>query len=535
MTDLTRSGRGQAGHSGPSGSGPSGSGPAGSGPARNAPAGTAQSASGAAPAGDRTSALEPWPVRVVSQKISGWINRLGWVWVEGQIAQVTRRPGASTVFLTLRDPSADISLPVTCWREVYDDCEPPLREGARIVVHAKPEFYAARGTLSLRADELRQVGLGELLARLERLKKLLAAEGLFDREYKRALPFLPHRVGLITGRASAAERDVLSNARRRWPAVAFEVINVPVQGPTAVPEMIDAIAALDRDPAVDVIVLARGGGSMEDLLPFSDEALCRAVFACRTPLISAVGHETDTPLVDFVADVRASTPTDAAKRLVPDLVEERRTIEVARRRLVRAVDTMLDREQHRLDAIRSRPVLARPLVLVEARATEVSSLLDRARRYVGHRLDQGHGDLGHLRARLRALSPAATLDRGYAVVQRATDGAVVRRPADVRAGAKLRLRLAEGELGATADEPGSAGPSDGVDLAGPAGGGMGRDDLAGPEGGDNVAGPGGADGTGDAAGWSGASDDAGAATPDPPGPEDRSGPEDHHDRKVSSR
>ncbi|GAA2058108.1 exodeoxyribonuclease VII large subunit [Polymorphospora rubra] len=387
---------------------------------------------------------------MVSQKVSAWIAKLGWVWVDGQVAQISRRPGASTVFLTLRDPSADLSLTVTTNRDVLDAGAPELAEGARVVLHARPEFYAARGTLSLRADEIRQVGLGELLARLEKLKKLLAAEGLFDRARKRRPPFLPARVGLITGRASAAERDVLTNARRRWPAVEFRVVNVPVQGPTAVPQIVDALRVLDADDSIDVIVLARGGGSVEDLLPFSDEALCRAVFGCRTPVVSAIGHETDIPLVDYVADVRASTPTDAAKRIVPDLAEELRLIRQARQRLDRAVVGLLDRERQRLDAVRSRPVLARPEVMIEQRVVDVRGLRDRAGRCLDHRLTAAAGDLRQTLARLRALSPAATLQRGYAIVQRA-DGHVVRAAGEVAKGDQIRLRLAEGELGATVD------------------------------------------------------------------------------------
>ncbi|MGH3740730.1 MAG: exodeoxyribonuclease VII large subunit [Micromonosporaceae bacterium] len=402
----------------------------------------------------RTSPEQPWPVRVVSQKINSWIARLGWVWIDGQVAQVSRRPGSNTVFLTLRDPSADISLQVTAWREAYDSCEPTLREGSRVVAHAKPEFYPARGALSLRADEFRHVGLGELLARLERLKKLLAAEGLFEPALKRRLPFLPDCVGLITGRASAAERDVLENARRRWPAVRFRVRNVPVQGVAAVPAMIDALASLDADPEVDVIVLARGGGSTEDLLPFSDEALCRAVHACRTPVISAIGHEPDNPLVDHVADVRCSTPTDAGKRVVPDLVEEGRLINLARRRLDRTITHLVEGEQHTLHALRARPVIARPEALLERRAEQVNSLRDRIQRCLGHRVDAAAAELGHTRARLRGLSPQATLRRGYAIAQRA-DGAVVRRASDVTDGERLRLRLAESELTAVVADAGS--------------------------------------------------------------------------------
>jgi len=396
----------------------------------------------------RSTAEEPWPVRVVSQKIGAWVARLGWVWVDGQVAQVTRRPGTTVVFLTLRDPAADVSLTVTAHRDVLDTGAPNLAEGARIVVHGKPEFYAGRGTLSLRADEVRQVGLGELLARLERLKKLLGAEGLFDPARKRRPPFLPAKIGLITGRASAAERDVLSNARRRWPAVEFRVVNVAVQGPSAVTQIIDALAVLERDMDIDVIIMARGGGSIEDLLPFSDEALCRAVFGCRIPVISAIGHETDTPLIDFVADVRASTPTDAAKRAVPDLADELRLIDVARARLNRAVTNRLEREQQRLDAIRTRPVLAQPTTMLDSRAEDVTGLRERADRTVRHRLDRAGTELHHTLARLRALSPAATLERGYAIVQRAEDGAVLRDPADTSVGDGLRVRLARGVLAA---------------------------------------------------------------------------------------
>jgi exodeoxyribonuclease VII large subunit len=397
-----------------------------------------------------STADQPWPVRVVSQKIAAWIGKLGWVWVDGQVAQISRRPGTNTVFLTLRDPSADLSLTVTTNRDVLDLGAPNLVDGARIVVHAKPDFYPGRGTLSLRADEIRQVGIGELLARIEHLKKLLAAEGLFARERKRRLPVLPARIGLITGRASAAERDVCTNARRRWPSIDFRIINVAVQGPTAVPQMIDALNVLDRDATVDVIVLARGGGSIEDLLPFSDEALCRAVFACRTPVVSAVGHETDTPLVDYVADLRASTPTDAAKRIVPDVREEATRLDQAIGRLRRGVTHLLDREQHGLDAIRSRPALARPEAMIEQRAADTTALRERGTRCLGHRLDRADGELAHTLARLRALSPAATLQRGYAIVQR-RDGTVVRSPAEVSPADPLRIRLAGGELAATVD------------------------------------------------------------------------------------
>lgn len=366
----------------------------------------------------------PWPVRTVARKIAEWVARLGEVWVEGQVTQLTRRPGTRTVFLVLRDPAADVSLTVTCAREVADDCT-ALSDGARIVVRARPDFYLARGTLTLRAVEIRPVGVGELLARLERLKRVLAAEGLFGAERKRSLPFLPGCIGLVTGRASAAEHDVRDNAMRRWSAVRFRIENVAVQGPSAVPEIITALRRLDADPEVDVIVLARGGGSVEDLLPFSDEALCRAVAACRTPVATAIGHEQDTPIVDLVADLRCSTPTDAGKRLVPDVAGEQSAVADLRSRGRRAVSALFSAEAERVRALR-----------------------DRARRCVRHRLDAAAADVEHTRSRVRALSPAATLARGYAVVQR-RDGSIVRRAADVARHELLRLRLADGGVDAT--------------------------------------------------------------------------------------
>jgi exodeoxyribonuclease VII large subunit len=401
----------------------------------------------------QTSPEQPAPVRVISQAIGAWIGRLGAVWVEGQVAQLNRRPDMQTAFLTLRDPVAEISLQVTCPRTVLDQVDPPLVEGARIIVHAKPSWYYTRGTLSMAADEIRQVGLGELLARLERLRRMLAAEGVFAADRKRPLPFLPREVGLICGRGSAAQHDVLENARRRWPAVRFRVCEVAVQGPSAVSQVIEALRELDRAPEVDVVILARGGGSVEDLLPFSDEALVRAVAGATTPVVSAIGHESDTPLVDLAADVRASTPTDAAKRVVPDVTEEFEQVRRARSRMAAAVRHRLDREQAGLASVRSRPVLAEPARALAARTEEVAALLDRARRHLRHSVDRAAVDIEHTRARVRALSPAATLERGYAVVQR-LDGTVVRRPADVAAGDRVRLRLADGELAATIEASG---------------------------------------------------------------------------------
>ncbi|WP_055702011.1 exodeoxyribonuclease VII large subunit [Streptomyces silaceus] len=392
-----------------------------------------------------TSADTPLPVGEVSRLIGGWIDRLGAVWVEGQITQLSRRPGAGVVFMTLRDPSHDISVSVTCYRQVFDAVADVVSEGARVVVHAKPEWYAPRGQLSLRAAEIRPVGVGELLARIEQLKKSLAAEGLFAPERKKPLPFLPQLIGLVTGRASAAERDVLENARHRWPAVRFEVRNVPVQGVHAVPQVVQAVKDLDALDEVDVIIVARGGGSVEDLLPFSDEQLVRAVASCRTPVVSAIGHEPDNPLLDHVADLRASTPTDAAKKVVPDVGEEYERVQWLRDRARRSMDAYLDRESRGLAHALARPSMEHPHRMVEEREEQVAALVDRSRRTLGHLLDRAGSELEHTHARVVALSPAATLQRGYAVLQK-SDGAVVRDPGEVGADEELRARVAGGEF-----------------------------------------------------------------------------------------
>src|SRR5215217_4081791 len=392
-----------------------------------------------------TSPQAPAPVRQIAQAVAGWIDRLGIVWVEGQVAQVNRRAGVGKVFLTLRDSVADISIPVTCPRAVFDALETPPTEGASIVVQAKPSYYANRGSFSLEAREIRLVGLGELLARLERRRQLLAAEGLFAPELKRRLPFLPGCVGLVTAPDSAAERDVVENARRRWPAVVFETAYAAMQGTRAAGEVMAAIDRLDRDPRVDVIVVARGGGAVEDLLPFSDEGLIRAVARCRTPVVSAIGHEPDQPLLDLVADVRASTPTDAAKLVVPDVAEELRIVAVGRDRLRGAITTYLDREVTLVATLRSRPALADPGSLLATRSDEVDALRERALRTTRHRLDRATDEIAHHRARARALSPLATLQRGYAVLQGA-DGHVLTSVAGAAAGVAVSVRVADGRI-----------------------------------------------------------------------------------------
>lgn len=407
-----------------------------------------------------TSVESPAPVRQIANAIAGWIDRLGAIWVEGQVSQISRRPGLNTVFMTLRDSVADISIPLTCSRTMFDGLNPPLVEGASVVVHARPSYYANRGSLSLYAREIRMVGLGELLARLERRRQLLAAEGLFAAELKRPIPFLPRAVGLVTAPNSAAERDVTEVAKRRWPGVRITARYAAMQGQRSVLEVIEALQRLDHDPEVEVIVVARGGGSVEDLLPFSDEGLIRAVAALRTPVVSAIGHEPDSPLLDLVADLRAATPTDAAKRVVPDVVAELERVHYARDRLRQSLRHRLAAEQAGLDALRSRPAMADPRVLVDARLDELDVFRERARRSLGHRLDRAFDDVDALRARARALSPLATLERGYAVLQRA-DGHVVTSIAEVAEADPIRVRVADGRIAAVveATEPDPARPS----------------------------------------------------------------------------
>ena len=391
-----------------------------------------------------TTAENPWPVRLLAQNIKRYIDRMSEVWIEGQVVQLNRR-GSKMAFLQLRDTDVEASLPV----HVYGNDLPPaelLTEGAHVVVRTKADFWPKSGRLSMHGREIRALGVGELLARIEHLKRVLEAEGLFDPRRKRPLPFLPRRIGLITGRDSAAEHDVLANVRLRWPQAQFAIREVAVQGASAVQEVTRALRELDADPDVDVIVIARGGGSVEDLLPFSNETLVRAVSAVFTPVISAIGHEPDTPLLDFVADLRASTPTDAAKRVVPDVVAERAGIADTRARMRQVLTGIVARERENLARVRQHPVLAHPEVLVTRRSEEVARLRDQGRRVFGHTVSLARADLRSVRASLHALSPAATLDRGYSVLRR-RDGSVVRDAAETAEGERLEALLASGRLG----------------------------------------------------------------------------------------
>lgn len=404
-------------------------------------------------AGD-TTPESPWPLRVFSEKLKQHIERAPAAWIEGQLLEANVRNGHA--YLTMRDVDVEYSLSVNVWSSVMRRLETKPEVGSRVVARLAPNLYLKTGRLSMVASDVRPVGLGDLLARLERLRHALAEEGLFDLSRKRRLPLLPQRIGLITGRDSDAEKDVIRNSTLRWPAVEFVVRNTAVQGVNAVSEVMAALRELDADPSVDLIVIARGGGALEDLLPFSAEELVRAVSDAGTPVVSAIGHEADRPILDDVADLRASTPTDAAKRIVPDLGEELLGIEQARARMDRAVALFIDRAGQQLESLRTRPGLAHPEGMVQVRSEDLERLRERSHRSIDTLVRRGHDAVAHLRAQVRALSPQQTLDRGYAVVQTAA-GAVVRSPADAPTDTGLAIRLARGKLTAvvlsTEDDP----------------------------------------------------------------------------------
>jgi exodeoxyribonuclease VII large subunit len=397
-----------------------------------------------------TSSESPAPVRLVTEAIKDYIDRLGPIWIEGEISELNERSGGMA-FMRLRDTSVDMSISVMCYKKVLAAVQ-PLPSNARVVIHAKPSWFTKNGSLTLSAKEIRQVGVGELLARLEELKAKLASEGLFDSDRKVELPLLPKKIGLICGRNTDAEKDVVENAKRRWPSVQFEIREVAVQGAAAVVEVSEALRELEAIDEVEVIIITRGGGSFEDLLPFSDESLVRLAASCETPIVSAIGHEKDSPLLDLVADYRASTPTDAAKRVVPDIAQEIIEIEEIRARLRRKVLNILELENSKIAQLRQRPVLKDPHVLITSRLEIINALRDRSLKTFGHKVELAQKELVQIKARVRALSPQSTLDRGYSVVQ-LIDGSIVRDAKSLKSGDQLRIRVAKGETGATVNAP----------------------------------------------------------------------------------
>lgn len=394
----------------------------------------------------------PWPVALLSNKIKGWIDRLGSVWVEGEITQWGVSGG--NVYGKLKDLEADATVGFTVWSSVRAKLPNDLKQGDHVVALVKPNYWVKGGTLTMQVFEMRHVGLGDLLERLERLRQKLTADGLFDAARKKALPFLPAVIGLVTGKDSDAEKDVLRNAQLRWPAVVFRVAHAAVQGDRAVSEVIAAIRRLDDDPDVEVIIVARGGGDFQNLLVFSDEALVRAVAEAVTPLVSAIGHEADRPLLDDVADLRASTPTDAAKRVVPDVAEELNKVRQARARIGSRMVSLVSTEIDRVEQLRTRPVLAGSGWLVDSRAEELSRYVGRSRELIDLSLERSATRVSDLRSQLRALSPQGTLNRGYSIAQ-LPDGSVLRRAADAAEGTRLLLTLADGTVHSTV-EPSTA-------------------------------------------------------------------------------
>lgn len=390
----------------------------------------------------------PRPLALVIGQVKGWIERCGWVWVEGQVIEITRR-SSGTQYLTMRDPRAKSSATVTCSTAVLDAAG-PVTEGTKVVALVHPTLWDQSGRFSFECSELRIVGEGQLLAQLENLKRKLQAEGLFDTRYKKSLPFVPRAIGLITAANSDAERDVLVNVALRWPGADVRVEHAKVQGAEAAEQVMSKLAILDADPDVEVIVIARGGGSLEDLLPFSDEGLVRAIFKCRTPVVSAIGHERDTPIIDLVADLRASTPTDAAKRIVPDAAEQAELIQTAIARVRAAVVKKINLAQDDLQTLRSRPVLRDPAAGLAVHVEKVENLQLRLSAAIDRAFEREARSVQHDVARIRSMSPKATLERGYAIVSD-FEGRSVTSVEDVEPGDQLKIYLSDGELFAEVD------------------------------------------------------------------------------------
>lgn len=399
-----------------------------------------------APTAGQTSPENPWPLHLLSNKMHDYIARCVPTWVEGQVIELNNRGRVS--YVTLRDVDQEVSVSVTVWGSEMAKVAGQIDRGSRVVLQLKPDYWVKTGRLSMQGSNIKPVGVGSMLERIEQLRAKLQSEGLFDARRKKQLPLLPHRIGLITGRDSDALKDVVRNTSLRWPAVQFEIREVAVQGVNAVSQVTAALAELDAHPEVDVIVIARGGGSFEDLLPFSEEAMVRAVAAAQTPVVSAIGHEADSPLMDHVADLRASTPTDAGKRIVPDVAEERLMFTQIRAQLERSVTQWVERERFGLAQLRSRPVLADPASALLARAEDLERLRTRARAAVSQRVVRSRDEVAQLRARVTALSPQQTLERGYVLMQTEA-GQLVRDATLLSPGDTVNVRASTGSLDAT--------------------------------------------------------------------------------------
>ena len=390
----------------------------------------------------------PTSVSRLNETIRGFISTWGSVWVAGEVTAWNQRSG--NVFGRLKDLTTDATISFRIWSSTRERLPADLKVGDHVVACVKADYFVKTGDFTFAVSAMRHVGLGDQLERLERLRAQLRAEGLFDASRKKRIPFLPHTIGLITGEKSDAEKDVRRNAELRWPQVRFRTAYAAVQGDRCVPETIGALKALDADPDVDVIVIARGGGDPQTLLGFSDERLLRAVAAASTPVVSAIGHENDHPLLDDVADVRASTPTDAAKRVVPDVAEQRAAVAQLRARLTSRLTHRVTHDIAQLEQLRSRPVLRNPEALTTSRSQEVFLLLARGRDRIERALEMGARRTAELRGTLRALSPASTLARGYAIAHLA-DGVIVRDAAQAPAGMGLVVTVGRGSFAARSE------------------------------------------------------------------------------------
>ena len=384
-------------------------------------------------------------VKDASRALSEVISSMPSVWIEGQITSIKIRPGSDWVFVDLRDVSAEATLNVVFNRSVLDDAPSEIESGQRVLVHGKPEFWMNRGSLVFRARRIQPVGLGELMIALEKLKQQLLKEGLFAPEKKKPIPFLPKKIGLICGRASAAMKDVMENTRLRWPGIKFDVHEVAVQGVKSSSEVRAALAQLNAENEVEVIVITRGGGSFEDLLPFSDEMLLRAVAASNIPVISAIGHEQDNPLLDYVADLRASTPTDAASKLVPDLEDEIELIDDWVFRMREIIANRIEREQTSLERLLEKSALDSPKEFIQSHRDVIIDLKTNLRNLISTKIYTEQTWFKPRLAQLRTLSPLSTLARGFALVQK-NDGKLVRKESDVNSGDLLKNRLEKDSL-----------------------------------------------------------------------------------------
>ncbi|NEG96468.1 exodeoxyribonuclease VII large subunit [Bifidobacterium sp. SMB2] len=390
----------------------------------------------------------PWPISLLSRKYHDAVAKWPGTWIEGQISEInTRRAGSA--YLTVRDNTEDISLNVTGFGR-FAQMAREFRQGDRVVLHGRPDVWMKQTRLSFMGDDIRRVGKGDLMAQIEELRKRLKGEGLFDAENKVPIPEFPHRIGLVCAPQARAEGDVITNARLRWPTIRFTVLHAHVQGPSCPPDVIAAIQRLDADPEVDVIIVARGGGSFEDLMGFSDEGVVRATAACTTPIVSAIGHEDDWTLIDLAADMRASTPTDAAKRVVPDVNEQLQIVDEARRRIRDRIRSRVDNEMRLIEGYANRPSLTQPLTMLDRPQRFVDDARQRLDIGLRRIVDDASLTVEKLHASLTALSPQSTLDRGYAVVQD-SQGHVVGDADAVKAGDELSVTLRKGRIRVTAE------------------------------------------------------------------------------------